>query len=286
MNITKFFTLPLGKVKLDLLTIPAFAFSYISGYSDLFFISFFSVLIHEFAHILCARKLNVEISHLEIHPFGVCAALSNPYIGNSEKEFLIAFSGPFTSLFLAMLALFLKFPCFKYFFDINICICAVNLLPALPLDGGRMLKSMLTWKTGILNTYKILQKCGKILIFVSFPLAVLALIKTKFSFSVLLITAFLAGNICKEQNAVTLTAFREFSKQAQKTRHLKRTRLYSASPDEYAEKMLKHISYDYFISVNVVEKGKIIGTLTEEQIIYGISKNGVQITLGEILNTA
>jgi len=91
MTIKKLFNINIGIITVNLLFIPTVIFSFIFNYQNLFFVSFLSVLIHEFAHILCARLVGVGISHIEIHPFGVCAVLKDGYINNSEKEFLIAF---------------------------------------------------------------------------------------------------------------------------------------------------------------------------------------------------
>ena len=280
----RFMTIKLGIISINLFTLPAFIFAVIFDYAGLFFISFLSVLIHELSHILCAKAVKVKISHIEIHPFGVCAVLKNGYINDSEKEFLIAFAGPFTSLFIAMLTAIIKPSGWEYIFDINICICAINLLPALPLDGGRMIKSMLTYKMGILRAYNISQKFGKLLIFILLPLSVLVLIKTKFNFSYVLITAFLAGNIYDEQKNITLITLKEILENPNKTTHLKRTKIYSASMNESARKILKLISYDYFLILNITEDGKIIATLTEEQILSGILGKGITATFRDLIS--
>lgn len=279
-----FMTLRLGIISFNIFTLPAFIFAFFFDYAGLFFVSFLSVLIHELAHILCAKAMNVKISHIEIHPFGVCAVLKNGYINDSEKEFFIAFAGPFTSLFIAMVTAILKPPGWEYIFDINTCICAINLLPALPLDGGRMIKSMLTYKMGILRAYNISQKFGKVLILILLPLSLIVLIKTKFNFSYVLITAFLAGNIYDEQKNITLITLKEILENPNKTAHLKRTKIYSASKDECARKILKLISYDYFLILNITEDGKIIATLTEEQILNGILDKGITSTFAEIIS--
>ena len=147
-----------------------------------------------------------------------------------------------------------------------------------------MIKSMLTYKMGILRAYNISQKFGKLLIFILLPLSVLVLIKTKFNFSYVLITAFLAGNIYDEQKNITLITLKEILENPNKATHLKRTKIYSASMNESARKILKLISYDYFLILNITEDGKIIATLTEEQILNGILGKGITATFRDLIS--
>ncbi len=270
-------------VKIDTLFFPTVICAFCFGYFEMFLISFISVLIHECAHIICAGFLSVEISSVEIRPFGVSAVLKGGYINNSEKEFLIAFMGPFMSLLLATLSLLIPFPLWSNIFAVNICIATINLLPALPLDGGRMIKSMLTYKMGILRAYNISAKCGKVLISLLIPFSLLILFLSKFNFSYVLISAFLLGNIYSEQKCITLITLKEILENPHKTKHFIKTKAFSVSENEYARKILKHISYDYYITVHITKGGEIIATLTEEQILSSLLSYGIAIRYSDIL---
>lgn len=280
----KFLHINLGRLRINILFIPTVICALLWGYFEMFLISFLSVLIHECAHIICAGFLGVGISRLEIHPFGVCAVLKNGYINNSEKEFFIAFAGPFTSIFLTAATIIFPLPMSDYIFCINCCICAINLLPALPLDGGRMIKSMLTYKMGILRAYNISIKSGKILIALLLPFSALVIYTTHFNFTYILITAFLFGNIYSEQHSITLVTLHEILENPKKVDSLKRTKVYTVSSFESARKILRYISYDYYITVNVSKGGKIIAALTESQILSGLLSKGIFATYEDILN--
>ncbi len=279
----KFLHVNLGKIDLDLLFIPTVIFAVCMGYFEMFAISFLSILIHECSHIAAARFMGVGISKLEIHPFGVSAMLKDGYINNSEKEFFIAFAGPFTSIFIAVTALI--FPIYEadYVFMINICICTINLLPALPLDGGRMVKSMLTSQMGIIRAYAISQKSGKILLSLFIPFSVFVLAVTRFNFTYVLISAFLLGNIYSEQRSITMVTVREIMGSSKKVGAMKKTRIFTASRGESARKILRFISYDYYIVVNIFENGKIIASLSETEILDGLLALGISATYGDVL---
>lgn len=281
---SKYLTLRLGFVHINILFIPTVLFSVLWGYFDMFAISFISVLLHEAAHFFSASLMRVGISYLDIHPFGVSVILKDGYINNSEKEFFIAFCGPLSSILLAFLSVFLPVPQKDYIFTINLLICTINLLPTLPLDGGRMIKSMLTYKMGILRAYNIAIRGSKTLIILLIPISVLALYVTKFNFTYVLITAFLFGNIYSEQKNITLVTLREILENPIKTDCLKRTRLFTASPEDKARKILRYISYDYYITVNISKNGRIVASLSESQIIDGLLELGITARYDDILN--
>lgn len=121
---------------------------------------FVSVLLHELAHSLVAQARGLPVQSITLFIFG---GVSN--IGEeAEKpsvEFVIAIVGPLTSLALAgifwgalqaigkpesALAAMLY-----YLFLINALLAAFNILPGFPLDGGRVLRSILWSTTGSLT---------------------------------------------------------------------------------------------------------------------------------------
>lgn len=279
----KFLHINLGFVDIDLLFIPTVFCAIKMGYIELFAVSFISVLIHECAHIILAGVLGVGISKIEIHPFGVCAVLKNGYIENSEKEFFIAFIGPFVSIFIALMALLFPIPMYEYIFSINISICVINLLPALPLDGGRMVKSMLTSRFGIIRAFGITQKSGKVLIAILIPVSILILFVTKFNFTYVLITAFLYGNIYSEQRNITMLTIRQILENTRKIENLKRTKAFAVSASEPARKILRLISYDYYIIIHISMGGKIVATLTETQVLEGLLRLGISASYEDLI---
>lgn len=113
------------------------------------FIIFGSVLLHELGHALMARHLNVYIAGIELHFFGGAAKMtSQPKTANDEVA--IAAAGPAVSFVLGGLGLGLAalsgWWILAYAGWINVVLGAFNLVPALPMDGGRILRALLTRK--------------------------------------------------------------------------------------------------------------------------------------------
>jgi Zn-dependent protease/predicted transcriptional regulator len=126
----------------------------------LFGVIFISVIIHELAHSVVAQRNGISVKKIVIYPIGGAAQIDEiPEKPGIEAR--IALAGPFTSLFIGMIALgfhFLYpigFPTVSIFvwtgflfFDVgvlNIVLAVFNLLPAFPMDGGRVLRAILTY---------------------------------------------------------------------------------------------------------------------------------------------
>ena len=114
---------------------------------------FLSIIIHEFSHSLVARRYGMNMKGITLFIFGGIAEMSNEP-PNPRSEFLMAAAGPVTSILLA--AIFygsysglkgeIADPVngvVRYLAFINALLAAFNILPAFPLDGGRMLRSIL-----------------------------------------------------------------------------------------------------------------------------------------------
>jgi Zn-dependent protease len=110
-------------------------------------VAFGSVLLHELGHALVARHLGVPVSGIELNFFGGAAKMiDQPKSAN--HEIAIAAAGPAVSLVLSGLGFGIGTAIGSPFIVlvgwINLVIAAFNLLPALPMDGGRILRAVLT----------------------------------------------------------------------------------------------------------------------------------------------
>jgi len=108
---------------------------------------FGSVLLHELGHAVVARRLGVHVAGIELSFFGGAAKMVQlPRTAN--HELLIAAAGPAVSLVLAAIGLGLGALTHVWLFAwlgwTNLIIAAFNLIPALPMDGGRILRALLT----------------------------------------------------------------------------------------------------------------------------------------------
>lgn len=148
----------------------------LSGLAWVFMI-FFCILLHELGHALVARRLDIQTRQIVLFPIGGGAFLER-MPDDPREEMLVALGGPLVNILLACLAAPLiwlpdgeaRLSLLQYFispernivlyeigqwdyflvlfFLLNLMLAFFNLLPAYPLDGGRVLRALLSWPLG------------------------------------------------------------------------------------------------------------------------------------------
>ncbi|MEX1109886.1 MAG: site-2 protease family protein [Dongiaceae bacterium] len=119
---------------------------------------FLSIVFHELSHSLVARRFGLPIRGITLFLFGGVAEMEQEPV-SPKAEFLMAIAGPISSFLLAgtfyLLAAAagdaLPHPVVDvlgYLALLNFILAAFNLLPAFPLDGGRMLRAVLWHRKG------------------------------------------------------------------------------------------------------------------------------------------
>lgn len=115
---------------------------------------FGSIVFHEFWHSMIARRYGIAMKGITLFIFGGVAEMqSEPE--NPKSELLMAIAGPASSVGLAGIAFGVSFlgvsfglpgpvnDVLKFLAGLNLILAGFNLLPAFPLDGGRVLRSIL-----------------------------------------------------------------------------------------------------------------------------------------------
>jgi Zn-dependent protease/CBS domain-containing protein len=117
---------------------------------------FVSVLLHELCHSLVARRLGVQVDSITLFIFGGVSNLRSE-APNARATFLISVAGPLASLVLAAISWLITTvlpsgspaaALLGYLAFVNFLVGVFNLMPGLPLDGGRVLQSIVWGATG------------------------------------------------------------------------------------------------------------------------------------------
>ena len=132
---------------------------------------FLCVLFHEFGHALMARRFEVATEHVTLYPFGGIAALRG-LPKNPAAEFWIALAGPAVNMVFVVVGAIAwgatSWTPALVFTGINLVMGAFNLIPAFPMDGGRVLRASLAPVFGWVKASRLAIGLGRIfaLIFV------------------------------------------------------------------------------------------------------------------------
>lgn len=104
---------------------------------------------HELAHIVVAAAYELDVDEVEILPFGGRARVVGLELADPGVEAMVALAGPLNNLILyaASVELGPRLPLdphlLRVFAGANLSLALFNLVPGLPLDGGRVLKALL-----------------------------------------------------------------------------------------------------------------------------------------------
>lgn len=120
----------------------------ITGEIFVFLVYTFSAILHEIGHSISASNRGYRLTKLSLMPYG--ATITGDFADSCYiDEFFIALSGPITSLFIAIIFVaswwFFPdlYPYTEIAFTANLSLCIINLIPVMPLDGGRLLSVLL-----------------------------------------------------------------------------------------------------------------------------------------------
>ncbi len=142
---------------------------------------FLCVLLHEFGHSLVAQRLGIEIHSITLLPLGGVSNLES-LPEKPADEVKITLAGPLVNVVLAPIffgvgLLFGAVPrmpadlfmgigsvgqFFFYLGYLNVVLAVFNLLPAFPLDGGRILRALLATRLGALRATDISSAVGQL----------------------------------------------------------------------------------------------------------------------------
>jgi Zn-dependent protease len=136
------------------------------------------VLLHELGHALTAKKFNIGTTDITLLPIGGVARLEH-IPDDPKQEFLIAIAGPLVNVVIAILLVFYlghraamsdfqglttpRVAMLSKLATVNVGLVLFNLIPAFPMDGGRILRSVLAMKMDYLRATEIAARIGQAL---------------------------------------------------------------------------------------------------------------------------
>lgn len=123
-------------------------------------------------HFIAGKLLHLKVKEIKIFMFGGVTTLNEDLNLNIYKEILLLIMGPITQiLFVALLFIlyrleFISTLAYTKFYSINMLLLKFNLLPILPLDGGKLINNLLD----LIISYDLSHTISIIISFISLPL--------------------------------------------------------------------------------------------------------------------
>jgi stage IV sporulation protein FB len=116
------------------------------------------VLVHELGHLAAANGFGWRVREVQLLPFGGVLIVDELGTAPTWEELIVALAGPLQHVWMILIALLMKWmevgasSWWDYFIEANLMIGLFNLIPVLPLDGGKVMQSLLGYLLSYHNT--------------------------------------------------------------------------------------------------------------------------------------
>lgn len=255
-------------------------------------LAFASVLIHEVGHVLTASALGYKPKDITLLPFGGVASLEESLGVDPECEIRIALAGPWTSLLVIGAAIVLQAltphdsGLLKFLLQTNIMLAVFNLLPALPLDGGRIYRAYLVqqhgFKAGTIRAVKISSTLGVLFFLLGSALLFFGILNLHLL--VLAVFLYLASRQIREQSTYQLLSYLSGKQRELAIMGKMQTVPLAISSECTGAEVLDLLTPRKYHLFYVIDRhGSLLGILTEQQVLDALFDRGTDIRLRTLL---
>ena len=245
---------------------------------------FACVTLHEFGHALVAQRFNIDVREIVLLPIGGVALLSkNPT--RASHELLIAAAGPAVNVVIATvlsmvvglqaaakgispLALLSTdngpsvMTALAWILQANILLVAFNMIPAFPLDGGRILRGLLGLFMDMSRATRIASSVGQVL---AVLLGVVGLLSGNFILAIIaMFIFFAAGSTYAEERARTVLATLRVGDAYNK-------HALSLYPSDPISRVTDYLLTSYQPDFAVLQGRELLGVVSREQVLKALS---------------
>lgn len=255
-------------------------------------VAFGVVLVHEMAHALMARHLDIPVNEVELLPFGGVARAGTELQVDPIRETYTALAGPASNLVMFALGVALKnyglwhADLGPFFLQCNLLMAAFNLLPALPLDGGRVYRSYLAARIGITPATYRAALLGQILgVFIAF-LGVLGIWWGACGLDIPITAFFLFYAATRERSAAPYLFMQLLMRKQQELLRegvLPVKQLVAAENVLLGQLIQPFLPRRYHLVTVLDKRWQYMGVVTETNIIDILLRRGADVPVGELV---
>ncbi len=246
------------------------------------------VVLHELGHALMAKRFHIQTTSIVILPIGGVATLDK-MPDKPGQELLVALAGPAVNVVIAVL-IFLVVPIRSYFsfdtiileeqlyrptfqnflfylFMANVMLVTFNLIPAFPMDGGRVLRALLSFKLGRVKATQIAAGIGQGLAILFFIIGLF------FNPFLILIALFIFFGAYGENQMVRQNSILEGHTIAEAIV----TKITRLNPDNSIQEVIEIVLAGTERDFVVLSGSRIVGIVTQKDIIKHAAKPELRV---------
>jgi Zn-dependent protease/CBS domain-containing protein len=260
----------------------------------LFLALFGCVLLHEFGHALTARHYGIKTQDITLLPIGGVARLER-LPEKPRQELCVALAGPAVNVVIAALLLawlFVRGRASGLFevsqiegdfvlmiFWLNCWMIGFNLLPAFPMDGGRVLRAFLAMVLTYARATRVAATIGQGMALVFAGCGLIGIYSGRFTPMLLFIALFVWMGASQEARMVEMkSAFSGIS-----VAQAMLTRFVSLSPQQTLGEVVRLVPAGVQADFPVCEGDRVVGLLTGQDLLAALTRRGPTTLVGDVM---
>lgn len=255
------------------------------------------VIYHELFHVIAALRMGVRVTDIELLPFGGVARMDDILELRPRQEMKIAIAGPLAN-FLLLLVLegcriygmgareFWDGELVQYVTKANILMLAFNLIPALPLDGGRIYRAYLAPRLGMGEASRLAVGMGRglAILLVCLGVAGLYFEITGLDFFVIAIFMFFAAARERKRSWYTFLYALTAKGRELSAKGVLGAQLLVGRGDALLRDVVRlFVMGKYHLVIVLDENNRVAGWFNEDQVVEGLTVGGYGQTLADLL---
>ncbi len=252
---------------------------------------FLCVVLHEFGHALAARRYGIKTHDITLLPIGGLARLER-MPDKPGEEIVVALAGPAVNVIIAA-GLWVvigltgglpdpqtieqtRAPLALRLFTVNIWLVLFNMIPAFPMDGGRVMRAFLAMRMNYARATRVAASIGQGIAFIFFILGIWG------NPMLLLIAVFIYFGASSEAAFAQLKSIsKDLRVSAAMVTQFQSLPL-NATLDAAVEALLRTSQHDFPVTDDL---GKVHGILTRDDMIAALRRSGVDTPVAEVMRT-
>jgi stage IV sporulation protein FB len=278
------------KMQIDFLFIITITIMVICGYGKEYLMAYLSMLLHELGHTFTAVLFGNCISLIKISPFGLKVEIEGKNI--RTERIIIYICGPLINILLFLICVIIAstFPYHKSIFTLiaylNISLAVFNLLPVMPLDGGRIAFELISARIGSFKAHKYIYYVTYVLSVFFIVIGCMLVSYSIANFCLVLIGIFIFGELKSFKREVAIMNMKDVI--YRRSRLLKKG-IYPARDLVVVKTMrmgdiIRNLDFDRFHIIHVLDEDlKLLKVFTEQDIMDGVVKHSGDMTFEEFI---